>query len=72
MGLRTGRAVDAIDLPAGVLQVQGSTVTLFLAGTLDEQSRTGVEDRPPAEQAGPRHAEERYKRLAETMLAGRA
>jgi F0F1-type ATP synthase epsilon subunit len=45
-----------IDLPAGVLQVRESTVTLFLAGTLGEQPWPEGED-------------ERFERLAETMLA---
>ena len=45
-----------LDLPGGVLQVRGSTVTLFLAGTLGEQS-------------WPEGADERFERLAETMLA---
>jgi F0F1-type ATP synthase epsilon subunit len=45
-----------IDLPAGVLQVRGSTVSIFLAGTLDKQS-------------WPEGEQERFERLAETMLA---
>jgi F0F1-type ATP synthase epsilon subunit len=49
----------ATDLPAGVLQVRDNTVTLFLAGTLSEQS-------------WPEEEGERYDRLAETMLSGRA
>ena len=45
-----------IDLPAGVLQVRESTVTLFLTGTLGEQP-------------WPKDKEEHFERLAETMLA---
>jgi F0F1-type ATP synthase epsilon subunit len=47
----------AIDLPAGVLYVRENTVTLFLAGTLGEQSWLEEEG-------------ERFDRLAETMLSG--
>jgi F0F1-type ATP synthase epsilon subunit len=54
-----GSGEHAVDLPAGVLQVRENTVTLFLAGTLGEQS-------------WPEGEEERFDRLAETMLAGRA
>jgi F0F1-type ATP synthase epsilon subunit len=43
-----------LDLPAGILQVQDSTVTLFLAGTLGEQAWLEDED-------------QRFERLAETM-----
>ena len=48
-----------LDLPAGVLQVQGNMVTLFLAGTLGEQAWLEEED-------------ERFERLAETMLVKRS
>ena len=48
-----------LDLPAGVLQVQGNTVTLFLAGMLGEQAWMEGEDG-------------RFERLAETMLAKRS
>jgi F0F1-type ATP synthase epsilon subunit len=48
-----------LDLPAGVLQVQSNTVTLFLAGTLGEQTWFEGED-------------ERFERLAEAMLAKRS
>jgi F0F1-type ATP synthase epsilon subunit len=54
-----GSGEHAIDLPAGVLQVRENAVTLFLAGTLGEQSWPGEQ-------------EERFDRLAEAMLAGRA
>lgn len=45
-----------LDLPAGVLQIRDSTVTLFLSGTLGEQP-------------WPEDENERFERLAETMLA---
>ena len=48
-----------LDLPAGILQVQGNAVTLFLAGTLGEQARMEGQD-------------ERFERLAGTVLAKRS
>jgi F0F1-type ATP synthase epsilon subunit len=47
-----------VDLPSGVLQVQGSVVTLFLAGILGEQAWS--------------EGEGKFERLAESMLAARA
>jgi F0F1-type ATP synthase epsilon subunit len=54
-----GAGTHTLDLPAGVLQVQGNTVTVFLAGTLGERAWLEGED-------------EGLDRLAETMLSARS
>jgi len=54
------RGEHAVDLPPGIVHVQGNTVTVFLAGTLDEEvSRREEEGR-------------RFDRLASVMLHGPA
>lgn len=54
---RDGSATHSIDLPAGIVQVERDTVTVFLAALLGEQAWS---EREPTMQ---------YDRLAQTMLA---
>jgi hypothetical protein len=44
-----------VALPAGIVQVRGNTVTLFLAGTIGEQAQEG--------------APQRFARLSEALIA---
>ena len=54
---RDASSTHTIDLPAGIVQVKGDTVTVFLVGSLGEQ----------VWQAG--EPTEEFDRLAQTMLA---